>query len=122
MSAASGEMHELSIALSIIEGVEQEMAARAGDRVATVHVRLGPLSGVVGEALASAYEMACAGSGLEGSVLAIEEIPIGIYCPRCARETRAVSLQRMACVDCGTLSSDVRSGAELEVFALELCE
>ena len=115
-------MHELSIALSIIEGVEQEMAARVGDRVAKVHIRLGPLSGVVGKALAPAYEMACAGTGLEGSVLDIEELPITIYCPQCGRETRAVSPQQMACVECGTPSSDIRGGTELEVFALELCE
>jgi len=115
-------MHELSIALSIIDGVEETMATRPGERVAAVHIRLGPLSGVVGEALAAAYDLAVAGTDCEGSRLFIEDVPIRVYCANCAGEQPAVSLQRMACAACGTPSGDVRAGSELEVYALELME
>ncbi len=69
-------MHELSIAMSIIEVAEQE-AARRGVRVLGVHLRLGPLSGVIKEALVPAYEMAVTGTSLEGTRLHIEEVPQG---------------------------------------------
>jgi hydrogenase nickel incorporation protein HypA/HybF len=115
-------MHELSIALSILDGVEETMASHAGERVSAVYVRLGPLSGVVGDALSSAYELATAGTPWEGSRLVIEDVPVMIWCARCASERRAVSPQQMACCVCETPSGDVRAGAELEVHALELTE
>ena len=43
-------MHELSIALSILDLAAEE-AGRRGGRVVAVHLKLGPLSGVVKEAL-----------------------------------------------------------------------
>jgi hypothetical protein len=51
-------MHELSIAMSIVEMAEEE-AERRGAHVAAVYLKLGALSGVVKEALLSSYEMAC---------------------------------------------------------------
>jgi hydrogenase nickel incorporation protein HypA/HybF len=57
-------MHELSIALSIIDAACEEAERHAGARVVAVHLKLGPLSGVVKEALVSAYELAREGSPL----------------------------------------------------------
>lgn len=73
-------MHELSIAMSIVEMAEEE-AANHGVRITAVHLKLGPLSGVVRDALLSAYEMAREGTALEGSRLVIEEVPIMVLCP-----------------------------------------
>ena len=113
-------MHELSIALSIIEGVEEELARQGAASVAGVHLRLGPLSGVVKEALLFSYELACEGTPLAGSRLEIEDVPVLVYCPICDKEQPAVSMQRLCCSACDTPSADVRRGSELEVFALEL--
>ncbi len=115
-------MHELSIALSIIEGVEEEIARREGAQVAAVHLKLGPLSGVVKEALLFSYEVACEGTPLEGTRLEIEEIPVVLYCAICQQEQPAVSMQRLCCAVCDTPSGDIRQGSELEVFALELTD
>jgi hydrogenase nickel incorporation protein HypA/HybF len=69
-------MHELSIALSIVELAEEEAATR-NTRILAVHLNLGCESGVVKEALLASYEMACAGTVIEGAPLLIEEIPAG---------------------------------------------
>ena len=50
-------MHELSIAMSIVE-MAQEEAQQRGVRVNAVHLKLGAMSGVVKQALLSSYEMA----------------------------------------------------------------
>ncbi|MDQ2842007.1 MAG: hydrogenase maturation nickel metallochaperone HypA [Acidobacteriota bacterium] len=113
-------MHELSIALSIIEGAGEEAVRQGGGRVCVVHLRLGPLSGVVKEALLFSYELACQGTSLEGSTLVIEDVPLLIECPQCGAERAPVSLQRLHCVQCGTPAVQVLHGAELEVSALEL--
>ena len=115
-------MHELSIALSIIEGVEEEIARRPDAQVAVVYLKLGPLSGVVKDALIFSYELACQDTPLEGSRLEIEEIPVVLYCEACGQERPAVSMQRLCCAVCGNPSADVRRGSELEVFALELID
>lgn len=113
-------MHELSIAMSIVEMAEEEAQRRAESRVDAVHLKLGPLSGVVRDALLAAYDLACEGTLLEGSRLLIEDVPIVVYCPTCQAERPPVSIQRICCAECDTPTPDVRRGRELEVVALEL--
>jgi hydrogenase nickel incorporation protein HypA/HybF len=115
-------MHELSIALSIIEGVEEEIARRNGAHVTAVHLKLGPLSGVVKDALLFSFAVACEGTQLAGSKLEIEETPVVLYCPVCEQERPAISISNLCCNICGTPSADIRKGSELEVFALELID
>ena len=52
-------MHELSIAMSIVEFAQEEAERRGSARVISVHLRLGAFSGVAKQALLSSYEMAC---------------------------------------------------------------
>ncbi|MGB7922565.1 MAG: hydrogenase maturation nickel metallochaperone HypA [Pyrinomonadaceae bacterium] len=113
-------MHELSIALSMVEMAADEAARRGGVRVHAIHLKLGQLSGVVKDALLFSYTVACQGTSLEGSQLVIEEIPVVVYCPTCRAETALASLQRFCCPACGTLTSEIVQGKELEVVALEI--
>ncbi len=66
-------MHELSIALSMIEMASEEVVRHGGKRVTALHLKLGQISGVVKEALTFSWEIACQGTALEGSQLIIEE-------------------------------------------------
>src|SRR4051794_23296774 len=113
-------MHELSIALGIVD-VASEEAARLGDaRVTAVHLRLGPLSGVAKEALLGAYELAREGSPLASAALVIEEVPVLVHCPDCGGPRPVVSLYQICCSECGAVTPQVVSGRELQVVALEV--
>lgn len=112
-------MHELSIALSILELAEEE-GERRGGRIAAIHLKLGPLSGVVKDALASAYEMACEGTALAQAELVIEEVPLVVHCSACTSDRTPVSPYVLRCPACGALSNEIVSGRELEVHALEI--
>ena len=112
-------MHELSVALSLVE-LAQEEAERLGRRVRAVHLRLGALSGVASEALLASYEIACADTPLEGSRLVIEKVAVVVFCPRCQAERALDSVQWFGCSECGTLAPEVRRGKELELVALEV--
>ena len=112
-------MHELSIALSLLDLAEEE-ASRRGCRVAAIHQRLGPLSGVVREALASAYEPAREGTPMAEAALVVEEVPVVVACPACAAERRPVSPYELRCWVCGAPTPEVISSRELEVAALEV--
>ncbi len=113
-------MHELSIAMSMVEMAAEEAAGRGGVQVCAIHLRLGPLSGVVKDALLFSYDVACAGTPLEGSRLVIEDVPVVVFCTACAEERTLASVQRFFCPACGTPTSQVVSGKELEVVALEI--
>jgi hydrogenase nickel incorporation protein HypA/HybF len=112
-------MHELSIALSILDVVEEE-AQRHGGRIAAIHLRLGPLSGVVKEALISAFDLAREGTRLARAELVVEEVPVAAYCPACAAERAPISVQELRCPACGSPTPEILRGRELEVVALEI--
>ncbi|HME35965.1 MAG TPA: hydrogenase maturation nickel metallochaperone HypA [Candidatus Sulfotelmatobacter sp.] len=112
-------MHELSIAMGIVDAALEE-AQRRGVQVSAVHLRLGALSGVVKDALMFSYEVACQDTPLQGSRLIVEDVPVVVFCPQC-RETRVLeSVQLFQCPECRTPTMDVRQGKELELFALEV--
>ena len=115
-------MHELSIALSILDTVSEEAERRGGVAVSAIHVRLGPLSGVVKESLLSAYDLAREESPLAGARLVVEEVPLVIYCDACRTEQTVPSIQALCCPSCGALSGRIIRGNELEITALEVVE
>jgi hydrogenase nickel incorporation protein HypA/HybF len=112
-------MHELSIALSILDLVAEE-AERHRGRVVAVHLKLGPLCGVVKEALVSAYDLAREGTPLAQTELVVEEVPLVAYCRACAAERAPPSVQELCCPACGAPTPEVVRGRELEVVALEI--
>jgi hydrogenase nickel incorporation protein HypA/HybF len=114
-------MHELSIAMSIVEAAEEE-AEHRGVQIIAVHLKLGALSGVVKEALFSCYEMACENTPLQGSRLLVEDVPVVIFCPNCRAERSLNSVQLFSCPECATPCSEIVRGKELEVVALEIQE
>lgn len=114
-------MHELSIAMSILE-VAREEADRRGGRVAAIHVEVGPLSGVIREALEPAYEIAAHGTEFEGTRLVVKDVPVVVFCPSCRERREPPSLQWLACPVCGTPAGTVLQGAELQITALEIEE
>jgi hydrogenase nickel incorporation protein HypA/HybF len=114
-------MHELSIAMSIVE-VAVDEAKQRNVLVSAVHLRLGALSGVVKDALLFSYEVACQDTPLQGSRLLIEEIPVAVFCPQCKEKRVLESVQSFTCPECGSLAGEVLQGKELEVFALEVEE
>ena len=112
-------MHELSIAMSIVDAALDE-AQRRGVKVTAVHLRLGALSGVVKDALLFSWDVACQDTPLRGAQLIVEDVPVVVFCPRCNDRRTLVSLQAFACPECYTPTMDIRQGKELEVFALEV--
>jgi len=112
-------MHELSIAMSIVD-MAQEEAERRDVKIDSVYLELGPLSGVVADALLFSYEVACSGTRLEGSRLVIKEVPIEVYCPTCKTQRILPSMQWFCCPECGTPTAEVIHGKELIITALEV--
>jgi hydrogenase nickel incorporation protein HypA/HybF len=114
-------VHELSMAMSLVE-LACEKASGLGDvRVEALHLRLGALSGVVKDALLFSFEVAAEGTPLAGARLEIEDVPLTVLCPRCAVE-RELGGFPLVCPVCQTPTPQVVRGKDLELLALEVNE
>jgi hydrogenase nickel incorporation protein HypA/HybF len=108
-------MHELAIAESVLDTI----TARTGDRqVREVRLEIGKLSGVSVDSLRFCFELAAAGTGVDGAALDIVEPPGRARCVTCAEEF--VLDDRILLCACG--SSDVRvlAGEELRIVSVEV--
>ena len=112
-------MHELSLALNLVE-IAHEESARLPGRVTAVHIRLGVMAGVVREALLSSYEMASADTPLQGSRLVIEDVPVVVACEHCGEQPVADGAYWTGCPRCGAAAPVLRDGKDLELIALEM--
>jgi hydrogenase nickel incorporation protein HypA/HybF len=113
-------MHELSIAISMIDQILEESTTRGGLTVEIIHLRLGVLSGVDKDALLFSYEVVCEGTSLQGSRLEIESVPLLMYCESCHKSRTPPSLYELYCPDCQTPVQTVVTGREIEVASLEV--
>ena len=76
-------MHELSVALELLATCRAEVAARGGERLLSVAVRVGELSGVDPDLLAYAWEAACEEARLPGVELDLRRAAATRRCPTC---------------------------------------
>ncbi len=113
-------MHELSIAISLVELACTEAGVLGDVRVDALHLRLGPLAGVVEDALLFSFDLVAEGTAIHGARLAIEHVPLTVHCPRCDEERHPASIQHLRCPVCDPPTPDVLRGKELELFALEI--
>jgi hydrogenase nickel incorporation protein HypA/HybF len=113
-------MHELSIALSLVELACDE-ARRLGDAtVDAVHIRLGALAGVVRDPLLFSFELAKQGTEVSTARLEIQEVPVTVWCPNCASERDLSDILSRRCPVCNAVTPEIIRGNELELFAIEV--
>lgn len=112
-------MHEMSIAMAVVGQVE-EAAAKAGGVTAVTSVRLqvGELAGVVPDALAFCFELACAGTLLEGTELITESVPGRARCATCVDEWAVGVPPQLCCPACGQATAELLSGRELQIVSV----
>ena len=114
------KMHELSIAMSMIDMATEELGKNGGTKVDAIYLKLGRLSGVVKDALLFSWEVACQGTSLEGSRLVIEDIPVIVRCDKCVADRTLDSINNFFCPVCDNATPEILQGKEMMVTALEI--
>lgn len=112
-------MHELSVAQALVEQVEDLARQHGAKGVHLIRVRVGPLAGIVGDLLATAFPLAAAGSIAEPAQLELVAAGIRVRCRSCGAETEAQA-NRLLCGACGDWQTQVVSGDELILETVEL--
>ena len=90
-------MHEMTFALSLLDVVEEHRPE--GAVVKNVIVRVGPMHGIVKEAMEWAWEAATEEGNCKGASLELEFLPWRFECPQCGRRWEGEEMLE-ACV-CG---------------------
>lgn len=109
-------MHEMAIAEAVLEIVRSHADGR---RVERLDVKIGHLRQVVPSAFEFAFQLAAAGTNVEGAELVIEAVPAAVRCRACGADTR-IDWFPLRCARCGGLDTDVVSGEELLVESLDV--
>ena len=113
------DMHEFSIAQSLLEIIEQETLPYRGAKVIKVNLRIGKLSGVMPGALRFAFEAISTGGIAEGASLVIEEMPLRIRCNQCMKDI-IVGDPFLICPHCEGTDVEMIAGRELEIRNMEI--
>lgn len=112
-------MHELSLCRSIHDIADR---AREGRAVATIHLQLGQLRQVVPETLVYCWALVSEDTGLDGSILDVDHIPICLRCTDCAAETVITEALVLTCGECSSGAITVLTGEEFMLTSMDLKE
>jgi hydrogenase nickel incorporation protein HypA/HybF len=112
-------MHELSIAQSIISTAEEVARENHAEKIQSLTLEVGALSGVVSDTLRFVFPMACEGTMLAEATLQIEDIPLKVFCRQCDNSSEPAT-PIIACHKCESSDVEVLSGMELKIKSLEV--
>ena len=112
-------MHELAICQALISQLETIAHDNNAERITSITVGMGPLSGVEEQLLKNAYPLASAGSIADGADLQIRLTPLRVRCTKCTQESE-VKPNHLVCSHCGDWRTEVLSGDELLLLRVEM--
>ena len=114
-------MHELSVAQSIVEIIQQHVPEQEWGRVTAVRLKIGTIAGVVPESLEFSFQAITAESLLLHARLEIESVPFRIHCNTC-NTTAENEVGFALCGTCGGTNTKILSGSELYITEIEITE
>jgi len=110
-------MHELSIALSIIEISADHAEKAAMKSVSKVEIEVGTMAGIETEALMLSLDMASRNTILENAGFEITYIQAQARCRSCQQVFNVENFYD-ACTQCGSYDKEFFQGKELRVRAI----
>lgn len=112
-------MHEMSLAESVIDLVEYRARREGCQRVKTVRLEIGKLSGVEPEAMRFCFDAVAGGTLAEGAALDIVEQEGRAWCFDCGG-MMPLAARSDSCPECGGFRLRVDEGAAMRVKELEV--
>ena len=115
-------MHEMGIALQIIEIANDSIPPDAGDvRVEKINLKIGKLAAVVPDSLRFCFDVAVKDSPLEGAILFIQTLPVVARCRDCDAQW-TINGPAFTCENCSGGSLEILSGRELDIESIEIVQ
>lgn len=114
-------MHELALARSLTEMVDDYAIQQNVERVKKINVRLGELSAMT-RALYFCFGSVSEGTSCEGAKLDIDVVPLTVFCNTCDENKTPTGRYSFRCPDCGMPTPNVVTGREMQLVSIELYE
>lgn len=111
-------MHEMSIALGIVNIAEEEAKKAAVDSFAAIDLEIGTLAGIEFDSLAFVWEAAVRDTVLEKAEKRITKVNALAKCVDCNHEYQ-IKYIHDSCPKCGSFLKIILHGKELRVKSLE---
>ena len=112
-------MHETSLVRVLLEQVVQAALPDSGNCVRTVHVALGPLSGVEPLLVVQAFDRLKLDAGIPAAVLKIDPVPLLAECRQCQHGFEVCNYY-FVCPNCASRSVRITQGDEFRLVKLEV--
>lgn len=111
-------MHEMSVAVAVVEQVEAAAREHGMSAVEEVRLQIGELAGVVPDALLFCFDLACAGTVLEGARLVTEDVAARARCGPCGGDWAVGMPPSLCCPRCGGACAELLTGRELQIVSV----
>ena len=112
-------MHELSIALSLVETAEEEVKKAGGVQVEEIVLEIGELAGVEQDALNFVWEEAVKGTVLEQASYKVEHTPGKSRCLDCQKEFTLTYIYDI-CPFCSSFRKELLQGKEIRIKSITI--
>lgn len=119
-------MHELAVTQAILQVVLEHAAQAGASRIERIILRVGDLSGVVGESVQFYFDFVSRGTAAEGAQLVFEHVPARLRCRACGYEYEPAPEEAgrpglsWVCPACGEMQPEVVGGREMLVESIEV--
>jgi hydrogenase nickel incorporation protein HypA/HybF len=110
-------MHELSIAVSIVELAEEEALKANSTSISKIEIEIGTMAGVETEALQFCWESAIEGTMAQKAELVILKIQAEARCLDCGKDF-TIEHFFTECPSCHSFRYEITKGKELRVSSL----
>ena len=115
-------MHEMGIALQIIEITTDSIPPDAGDvQVEKINLKIGKLAAVVPDSLRFCFDVAIKDTPLDGAKLDIQELPVLARCRDCDLQW-TINSPAFTCQNCNSGALEILSGRELDIESIEIAQ
>ncbi len=113
-------MHELSIAMEILDIVAKTASEHGFDRIKSVRLRVGDISGVEVDSLTFSFDAIKGDRKLTvDAELVVERVPLKVHCRTCDGEFTGEG-QYLTCPSCNGFDTEMLQGDELSVVDIEV--
>lgn len=113
-------MHEVSIALNILEIISDHCIRNGYSKIQEVNIRIGRASGIMPDALIFAFDAVKGDSIAADALLNIEEVPVSGVCRDCNKRFAVDKEYVLCCPLCQGKAFSITGGREMDVVDLEV--
>jgi hydrogenase nickel incorporation protein HypA/HybF len=112
-------MHEMSIAQSLVDILNEEMVKNRAKVLRSVKLNIGQLSAIVPESLSFCFEIIVSGTAMEGAELVMEMIPLKGVCLDCEKAFE-IEDYAFSCPHCSSANIKTIAGQDLSIVEMEV--